>query len=86
MLDSQGCKFLSSNGVLKVFKGDWGMLRGTKVGNLYRLVGGVLTRGAKARHQSRSMDRVGKQGDWGDQKFEWLACECTSWSIIQVKV
>ena len=34
MLDSQGCRFLSSGGVLEVFKGDRMMMRGTKVGNL----------------------------------------------------
>ena len=63
MLDSQGCKFLSSDGVLEVFMGDRVMLRGIKVGNLFRRVGGVLTRGAKVKHHTRSMDGWGEQGD-----------------------
>ena len=63
MLNSQGCTFLSSDRVLEVFKGEWVMLQGTKVGILFKLVGGVLIRGAKVKHHTRSMDGVGEQGD-----------------------
>ena len=63
MLDSQGCKFISSDEVLEDFKGVQIMLQGKKVGNLYRLVGGVLTRGTKVKHQPRSLDGVGEHSD-----------------------
>ena len=54
MLDSKGFGFSSSNGVLEVFKGDKVMSQRKISGNLYRLVGNVLTNGAIVNHETRS--------------------------------
>ena len=50
ILDSKGCRFAASGGILGVSKGNKEMLWGRKTKWIYRLEGNVQTRGATVRH------------------------------------
>ncbi|GFZ21996.1 hypothetical protein Acr_29g0011580 [Actinidia rufa] len=62
MLDSKGCSFDASGGILRVFKGNKEMLWGKKTGGLYRLEGNVQTGGATVRHGSSGISEKNGQG------------------------
>ena len=49
MLDERGYSFSAIGGVLRVLDGDRELLRGKMIGGLYRLVGSVVTGGARVR-------------------------------------
>ena len=52
MLDSKGCSFANSGGILRVSKRNKEILRGTKTRGLYQLEGSVQIGGATIRHGS----------------------------------
>ncbi|GFY93527.1 hypothetical protein Acr_08g0019230 [Actinidia rufa] len=62
MLDSKGCSFESSGGILRVSKGNKEMLWGKKTRGLYRLEGNVQTGGATVRHGSNGISEKNGQG------------------------
>ncbi|GFZ19216.1 hypothetical protein Acr_27g0009550 [Actinidia rufa] len=62
MLDSKGCSFEASGGILRVFKGNKEMLWGKKTRGLYRLEGNVQTGGATVRHESNDISEKNGQG------------------------
>ncbi|GFZ17662.1 hypothetical protein Acr_26g0009320 [Actinidia rufa] len=62
MLDSKGCSFDVSGGILRVFKGNKEMLWGKKTGGLYGLEGNVQTGGATVRHGSSGISKKSGQG------------------------
>ena len=55
MLDSRGCKLSSVRGILKSSKRDKFVLQGQMIGNLYRLVGRIVTDRADIKYQTSSM-------------------------------
>ncbi|GFZ04053.1 hypothetical protein Acr_16g0006770 [Actinidia rufa] len=85
MLDSKGCSFEASGGILRVSKGNKEMLWGKKTGGLYRLEGSVQTRGATVRHGSSGISKENGQrkqplhrgtqskrrGTWGIRNGTW---------------
>ncbi|GFZ18508.1 phytochrome and flowering time regulatory protein [Actinidia rufa] len=62
MLDSKGCSFDASGGILRVFKENKEMLWGKKTGGLYRLEGSVQTGRATVRHGSSDISEKNGQG------------------------
>ncbi|GFZ17267.1 hypothetical protein Acr_26g0005370 [Actinidia rufa] len=62
MLDSKGCSFDASGGILRVSKENKEMLWGKKTGGLYRLEGNVQTGGATVRHGSSGISEKNGQG------------------------
>ncbi|GFY95800.1 hypothetical protein Acr_11g0001060 [Actinidia rufa] len=62
MLDSKGCNFDASGGILKVSKENKEMLWGKKTRGLYRLEGSVQTGGATVRHGSSGISKENGQG------------------------
>ncbi|GFS37449.1 hypothetical protein Acr_00g0052030 [Actinidia rufa] len=62
MLDSKGCNFDASGGILRVSKGNKEMLWGRKTRGLYRLEGSVQTGGATVRHGSSGISKENGQG------------------------
>ncbi|GFZ11618.1 hypothetical protein Acr_23g0000030 [Actinidia rufa] len=62
MLDSKGCRFDASGGILRVSKGNKEMLWEKKTEGLYRLEGNVQTRGATVRHGSNGISKENGQG------------------------
>ncbi|GFY99519.1 hypothetical protein Acr_13g0009190 [Actinidia rufa] len=62
MLDSKGCSFEASGGILRVSKGNKEMLWGKKTRGLYRLEGNVQTGGATVRHGSSGISEKSGQG------------------------
>ncbi|GFZ10585.1 tetratricopeptide repeat (TPR)-like superfamily protein [Actinidia rufa] len=62
MLDSKGCNFDASGGILRVSKRNKEMLWGKKAGGLYRLEGSVQTGGATVRHESSGISKENGQG------------------------
>ncbi|GFY96657.1 hypothetical protein Acr_11g0009630 [Actinidia rufa] len=62
MLDSKGCNFDASGGILRVSKGNTEMLWGKKTRGLYRLEGNVQTGGATVRHGSSGISEKNGQG------------------------
>ncbi|GFZ21369.1 Calcineurin-like metallo-phosphoesterase superfamily protein [Actinidia rufa] len=62
MLDSKGCSFEASGGILIVSKGNKEMLWEKKTKGLYRLEGNVQTGGATVRHGSSGISKENGQG------------------------
>ncbi|GFS34657.1 phytosylfokine-alpha receptor 2 [Actinidia rufa] len=62
MLDSKGCSFDTSGGILRVSKENKEMLWGKKTRGLYRLEGNVQTGGATVRHGSSGISEKNGQG------------------------
>ncbi|GFY93081.1 hypothetical protein Acr_08g0014770 [Actinidia rufa] len=62
MLDSKGCSFDASGGILRVSKENKKMLWGKKTRGLYRLEGSVQTGGATVRHGSSGISKKSGQG------------------------
>ena len=62
MLDSKGCSFDASGGILRVSKGNKEMLWGKKTRGLYRLEENVQTGGATVRHGSSGISKKSGQG------------------------
>lgn len=55
MLDSRGCSFSASDGILTVSRENREVLHGKKIGDLYRLVGNVVTDGATVKHEASNV-------------------------------
>ncbi|GFS40774.1 hypothetical protein Acr_00g0070470 [Actinidia rufa] len=62
ILDSKGCSFDASGGILRVSKGNKKMLWGKKTRGLYRLEGNVQIGGATVRHRSSGISEKNGQG------------------------
>ena len=62
MLDSKGCSFVVSGGIMRVFKENKEMLRRRKARGLYRLEGSVQTKGVTVRHGSSGISKKNGQG------------------------
>ncbi|GFS37219.1 hypothetical protein Acr_00g0050720 [Actinidia rufa] len=62
MLDSKGCSFDASRGILRVSKGNKEMLWGKKTGGLHRLEGNVQIGGATIRDGSNGISEKNGQG------------------------
>ncbi|GFS37114.1 hypothetical protein Acr_00g0049960 [Actinidia rufa] len=62
MLDSKGCSFEASGGILRVSNGNKEMLWEKKTRGLYRLEGNVQTGGATVRHGSSGISKKSGQG------------------------
>ncbi|GFY93939.1 hypothetical protein Acr_09g0003850 [Actinidia rufa] len=85
MLDSKGCSFEASGGILRVSKGNKKMLWEKKTGGLYRLEGNVQIGGATVRHGSSGISEKSGQkkqplhrgtqskrrGTWGIRNGTW---------------
>ncbi|GFZ10573.1 hypothetical protein Acr_21g0011720 [Actinidia rufa] len=62
MLDSKGCSFTSSRGILRVSKENKEMLRGRKTRGVYRMLESVQRWGATVRHGSSGTRKKNGQG------------------------
>lgn len=72
VLELKGCSFTATSGVLRVCRGDGGVLQGKKVGQLYRLEGSVWTGGATVRHGTTGTGKKqGKRGARRSQQRTW---------------